>query len=98
VDEEGLYRDPYGTHDDRWFSKGEPTKFVRDSGAESYDPPSGQIPPGPLIPAAGALLDRSDEENGTDVTERRPEAELSPRERQWLRWSGWLRSYEERDR
>jgi hypothetical protein len=36
--EEGWYEDPYGLHQDRWFSDGQPTKLVRDSGIESYDP------------------------------------------------------------
>jgi hypothetical protein len=40
---EGWCRDPYLVHDDRWYSDGQPTKLVRDGGAESYDPP----PPGP---------------------------------------------------
>ena len=40
---QGWYRDPYKVHEDRYFSDGQPTKLVRDGGAESYDPP----PPGP---------------------------------------------------
>ena len=40
---QGWYRDPYGIHQDRYFSDGQPTKLVRDGEAESYDPP----PPGP---------------------------------------------------
>lgn len=41
--------DPYGSHDDRWFSDGEPTSLVRDQGIESCDePPRGQLPLGPL--------------------------------------------------
>jgi hypothetical protein len=40
---QGWYRDPYLVHEDRWFSDGQPTKLVRDGGAETYDPP----PPGP---------------------------------------------------
>jgi hypothetical protein len=41
---QGWYRDPYIIHEDRYFSDGQPTKLVRDSGVEMYDPP----PPGPL--------------------------------------------------
>jgi len=49
---EGWYRDPYGRHDERWFSDGQPTSLVRDQGTESSDePPSGE-PPLPLVPAA----------------------------------------------
>jgi hypothetical protein len=43
VKAQGWYRDPYGMHEDRYFSDGQPTKLVRDGGTESYDPP----PPGP---------------------------------------------------
>jgi hypothetical protein len=51
---EGWYRDPFGVHDDRWFSGGEPTKLVRDRGVESYnEPPPGRLP-GPLVPAGTA--------------------------------------------
>jgi hypothetical protein len=40
---EGWYRDPYGLHDDRWFSDGRPTNLVRDQGIESHhEPPPGE--------------------------------------------------------
>ena len=45
---QGWYRDPFGRHDDRYFSAGTPTKLVRDGGLESYDPP----PEGEPVPAA----------------------------------------------
>jgi hypothetical protein len=49
---QGWHRDPYGRHDDRWFSGGEPTRLVRDQGAESYDePPPWQPPLYPLVQA-----------------------------------------------
>jgi len=44
---EGWYRDPYGIHQDRWFSAGTPTALVRDQGVESHDGPPGYPPPGP---------------------------------------------------
>jgi hypothetical protein len=45
---QGWYRDPYGCHEDRWFSGGAPTSLVRDQGTESYDkPPEVQLPPDP---------------------------------------------------
>jgi hypothetical protein len=47
---EGWYRDPYGTHEDRWYSDGPPTSLVRDAGAESKDPPPpGVVPSEPLV-------------------------------------------------
>lgn len=44
---EGWYRDPYGIHQDRWFSAGTPTSLVRDQGAEGHDDPPGYPPPVP---------------------------------------------------
>jgi hypothetical protein len=44
---EGWYRDPYGIHQDRWFSAGNPTALVRDQGVEGHDAPPGYPPPGP---------------------------------------------------
>ncbi len=35
----GWFSDPYHEHEDRYFSEGNPTKLVRDSGLESFDPP-----------------------------------------------------------
>jgi hypothetical protein len=31
--------DPYGSHEERWFSRGLPTALVRDQGVECQDPP-----------------------------------------------------------
>jgi hypothetical protein len=46
---QGWCPDPYGSHEDRWFSEGEPTRLVRDQGTESYDePPRGQLPLSPV--------------------------------------------------
>jgi hypothetical protein len=48
VHAEGWYRDPYGLHDDCWFSDGRPSNLVRDEGIESHDEPPGEEPPKPL--------------------------------------------------
>ena len=53
---EGWYRDPYGIHQDRWFSAGNPTALVRDQGVEGHDDPPGYPPPGP--PAEIGEIDR----------------------------------------
>lgn len=37
--EEGWYTDPYGRHEARWMSNGEPTKLVRDGKVTAIDPP-----------------------------------------------------------
>jgi hypothetical protein len=47
---QGWYPDPYGRHDDRWFSDGKPTRLVRDQGSESYDEPPLEYPRGQLWP------------------------------------------------
>jgi hypothetical protein len=39
ADLHGWQSDPFGLHEQRYFSQGEPTKLVRDGGVESYDPP-----------------------------------------------------------
>lgn len=44
---EGWYRDPYGIHQDRWFSAGTPTSLVRDQGTEGHDDPPGYPAAGP---------------------------------------------------
>jgi hypothetical protein len=48
---EGWYKDPYGKHDDRWFSGGEPTSLVRDGRVESHDPPPDAPLPATLVPS-----------------------------------------------
>jgi hypothetical protein len=70
---QGWYRDPYGLHEDRYFSDGAATKLVRDGGTEAYDEaPAGPAPAGPLIPVESA----PDEDNhGSDL--RRADAAAS---------------------
>jgi hypothetical protein len=64
---EGWYRDPYGLHQDRWFSAGTPTSLVRDQGTEGHDDPPAYPPAGPPaeIPDTGRFpeddLRRADE-------------------------------------
>ena len=48
----GWYRDPFQEHEDRYFSEGKPTKLVRDSGRESFDPPPDRPWAGPPVPVA----------------------------------------------
>ena len=48
---QGWHRDPFGNHDERWFSEGQLTNIVRDHGIESYDePPQDRLPPYPGDP------------------------------------------------
>ncbi|BBH18491.1 hypothetical protein Back2_27780 [Nocardioides baekrokdamisoli] len=68
---EGWYVDPFGTHADRWFSDGTPTKLVRDGTVTSYDAPPSTEYDGTLQPSAdaeptdGADLIRADSPNPT---------------------------------
>jgi hypothetical protein len=51
----GWFRDPYRRHEFRYFSEGHPTKLVRDSGLESFDPPPDiPMPESPVPAASGA--------------------------------------------
>ena len=74
-DAQGWYRDPYGLHEDRYFSAGVATKLVRDGETESYDePPDRPFPDAPLVPAPspedeeghGSDLRRADEASNDD--------------------------------
>jgi hypothetical protein len=71
---QGWYRDPYGQHEDRYFSAGQPTKLVRDGEQESYqEPPDQPYDPAELVRAASEADDGFD---GSDLR-RADEAELS---------------------
>jgi hypothetical protein len=75
---EGWYQDPFGAHQDRWFSAGTPTALVRDGETESHDPPPNEAIAGPLqdpvssTPVDGTDLERADEAqqplDGPDVS------------------------------
>jgi hypothetical protein len=57
------YKDPYGEHDDRWFSDGEPTSSVRDGGTESHD-----SAPDSLLPTKLVRCETADQvANGSDL-------------------------------
>ncbi len=47
---DGWYRDPFETHQMRWFSDGVPTDLVRDEDVEAYEPPPSPTWDGPLVP------------------------------------------------
>lgn len=71
---QGWYRDPYGQHEDRYFSAGQPTKLVRDGGQEScQEPPDQPYDPAELVRAV------SEADGGFDGSDlrRADEAELS---------------------
>ncbi len=59
----GWQSDPFGVHEQRYFSQGQPTKLVRDGDAESYDPPpthtapEAQAPEVAHAPGSGPALE-----------------------------------------
>jgi hypothetical protein len=59
---QGWCTDPYELHDARYFSAGRPTKLVRDSGEESYDPPPDGAPIG-----RSELIEEMDEGDASDL-------------------------------
>ena len=87
---EGWYRDPFGEHEDRWFSAGTPTRLVRDAGVESHDEPPSSEYSGPLTEAVhravfgGADLQRADdaerggEHDSREAIERIDDAFIQP--------------------
>jgi hypothetical protein len=60
---QGWFSDPYGRHEDRWFSRGVPTALVRDGGKESQDAPTDGDPAVTWVQAAipRTLSPRSDQ-------------------------------------
>ena len=66
METEGWYRDPYGLHDARWISNGEPTSLVRDSGVESRDEP-------PPLPITHPLVEAPSGEQHVDDVHRADE-------------------------
>ena len=63
---QGWYRDPFGVHEDRYFSDGRPAKLVRDGPAEAYDEP-----PGKPFAAADLVPAESQHESGSGGSDLR---------------------------
>jgi hypothetical protein len=76
VKAQGWYRDPYCVHEDRYFSDGQPTKLVRDRGAECYDPPPPVPPKMELVeveqsqPGDGSDMRRADDHSAGAVYDK----------------------------
>jgi len=75
VQAQGWYLDPYGIHNDRWYSCGQPTSLVRDSGIESRDAPPSWQPeeepvPVPLAQGGADDLKRAGEFNWQDAPDQ----------------------------
>jgi hypothetical protein len=67
---QGWYLDPYERHEQRWFSAGNPTALVRDSGVEGHDAPPASPPPKPLTPASEADVPAADAYDAADASQR----------------------------
>jgi hypothetical protein len=48
---QGWFVDPFGIHEQRWISQGNPTALVRDGRVEAQDAPPDLAVTGPLVPA-----------------------------------------------
>jgi hypothetical protein len=54
TDADGWQSDPFGLHEQRYFSLGRPTKLVRDGTVESYDEPPVPVSRGSDIEGSSA--------------------------------------------
>jgi hypothetical protein len=65
---EGWYLDPYGLHEQRWFSAGRPSRLVRDGLVEANDTPPDEPLEGPLVlaPTAASPVDAHDQRRADD--------------------------------
>jgi len=71
----GWFHDPYHEHEHRYFSGGLPTKLVRDSGLESFDPPPDLPMRGTPVPATsftGRHAGETDMRRADDVDKGAP--------------------------
>ena len=87
MEAEGWYVDPYGVHDARWFSGGQPTGLVRDVGSESHDDPPSPIFAGSLIPIEGDESARPDDTRRADSADENYDARAGAR----AAWDEFLR-------
>jgi hypothetical protein len=66
VSDEGWYLDPYGRHEQRWFTSGHPTALIRNGAVDGNDPPPGPLPHKP-VPIADAIGDAADLRRADDL-------------------------------
>jgi hypothetical protein len=78
---EGWYRDPFESHEDRWFSDGRPTALVRDGGFDAHDAPPAENWSGPLAPAASVEPANGDDLKRADQSV--PERLAPPTSKLW---------------
>ena len=64
---EGWYIDPFGQHEQRWFSDGRPTSLVRDGRTEGHAEPPADSYSGPLTEPPEGVFDGSDLKRADDL-------------------------------
>ena len=72
MEAEGWYLDPFGRHEQRWFSAGKPTALVRDGRQHGHDDPPTEEYAGPLTQADPPESDNSDLKRADDLTRNAP--------------------------
>ncbi len=80
----GWFVDPYEVHEYRYFSEGLPTKLVRDSGQESFDPPPDLPVPHAAVAADGhahAQADGADMRRADDAERAAPYSRRAARDK-----------------
>jgi hypothetical protein len=74
---EGWYKDPYGRHENRWFSNGRATNLVSDAGHTSHDEPVGEPFDGELIEADEVPIAHETQRVGDDHRPQEPTLPVS---------------------
>jgi hypothetical protein len=78
ADPYGWRSDPFGLHEQRYFSQDQPTKLVRDGTVEAYDPPPSETP---------NLMEHAVEPSGAPLLRLDPQPALPPPPSTWQ--SSW---------
>ena len=78
MEAEGWYRDPFGAHEDRWFSAGQPTDLVRDAHVEAHDAPPQSTYEGQLVEIDDTIpYDSRRADDGSEFSRGRGRAALN---------------------
>ncbi len=71
---QGWHADPFGLHERRYFSAGNPTKLVRDGDVEAYDEPPAPEPQAAEVVAAVNASEPVTSSDETEVSPSEPQA------------------------
>jgi hypothetical protein len=63
ADLQGWQTDPFGVHQERYFSQGLPTRLVRDGGTESFDEPPSNLSTDPESGSAAGTVEADEDDN-----------------------------------